>query len=119
MLNQVVLTNIQVLFTEYYSGEYKVARSDNESVLLTKTLPNGGTIITEDPSKVIPPSAEIIKKEKQEEGRNWRDKELRESDWIVPTTDHPQHVQYIRYRKVLRDWPSTTDFPDKKPVLGS
>ena len=118
MLNQVVITNIQVLFTEYYSGEYKVTKPDNESILIKKTLPNGGTIITEDHSKAISPSAEIVKKEKQEEGRNWRDKELKESDWIVPTTDHPKHAAYITYRKALRDWPSTADFPNKRPVLG-
>ena len=56
---------------------------------------------------------------KQTLARSWRDKELRESDWIVPTTDHPQNAAYITYRKALRDWPSTADFPDKKPTLGS
>ena len=56
---------------------------------------------------------------KQILARSWRDQELRESDWIVPTTDHPQHSAYITYRKALRDWPSTSDFPDKKPTLGS
>jgi hypothetical protein len=55
---------------------------------------------------------------KQILARSWRDQELRESDWIVPTTDHPQHSAYITYRKALRDWPSTSDFPDTKPTLG-
>ena len=51
--------------------------------------------------------------------RMWRDEELQSSDWIVPTSDHPQHTAYITYRAALRAWPSTSDFPDTKPVLGS
>mgnify|MGYP003314524401 CR=1 FL=1 len=56
---------------------------------------------------------------KQHLARAWRDSELKESDWIIPLTDHPQHAAYVTYRKALRDWPSTADFPDKKPTLGS
>ena len=54
---------------------------------------------------------------KQILARSWRDSELRESDWIVPTSDHPQHSAYLTYRKALRDWPSTSDFPDTRPTL--
>jgi len=54
---------------------------------------------------------------KQTLARSWRDQELRESDWIVPTSDHPQHAAYITYRKALRDWPSTSNFPDTRPTL--
>ena len=54
----------------------------------------------------------------EEEGRMWRDSELSASDYIVPLTDHPQHSAYIAYRTVLRNWPSTEDFPATKPVLG-
>ena len=50
--------------------------------------------------------------------RQWRDEELKTSDWIVPTSDHPQHAAYINYRAALRDWPSTSDFPATKPTLG-
>ena len=49
--------------------------------------------------------------------RHWRDQELKATDWIVPVTDHPQHAAYTTYRQALRDWPSTADFPDTKPVL--
>ena len=52
------------------------------------------------------------------EGREWRDLELRITDFIVPTTDHPQHAAYMTYRAALRSWPSTSDFPDTKPTLG-
>ena len=55
--------------------------------------------------------------DKKKEARLWRDSELKATDWTVPTTDHPKHAAYITYRKALRDWPSTADFPAKKPVL--
>ena len=68
-----------------------------------------------------PPAMSDSEKKQFDEmsARSWRDQELRKSDWIVPTSDHPQHAAYITYRKALRDWPSTSDFPDKKPTLGS
>ena len=49
--------------------------------------------------------------------REWRDSELKSTDWIYPLGDHPKHAAYVAYRKALRDWPSTADFPAKKPVL--
>ena len=49
--------------------------------------------------------------------RLWRDLDLNATDYIVPLTDHPQHAAYITYRAALRDWPSTSDFPDTKPTL--
>ena len=55
--------------------------------------------------------------EKAEDSRRFRDQELMCSDWIVSVTDHPQHAAYITYRAALRDWPSTSDFPDTKPTL--
>jgi hypothetical protein len=51
--------------------------------------------------------------------RSWRNMELLETDYIVPLTDHPQRDAYMSYRTALRDWPSTDDFPDTKPTLGS
>ena len=49
--------------------------------------------------------------------REWRNQELKKSDWVIPITDHPQHSDYTAYRVALRDWPSTSDFPDTKPTL--
>ena len=54
---------------------------------------------------------------KEGAARQWRDSQLVDTDWIVPVTDHPQHATYMTYRQALRDWPSTADFPDTKPVL--
>jgi hypothetical protein len=53
----------------------------------------------------------------EEIARNWRNEELYSTDWIVPLTDHPERNDYITYRTKLRDWPSTSNFPDTKPTL--
>jgi len=42
---------------------------------------------------------------------------LIDSDWIMSIPDHPQFEAYKTYRVKLRDWPSTSDFPDTKPTL--
>ena len=47
----------------------------------------------------------------------WRNEELNKTDYIVPLTDHPDHAATLAYRVALRDWPSTSDFPDTKPTL--
>jgi UDP-N-acetyl-D-mannosaminuronate dehydrogenase len=49
--------------------------------------------------------------------REWRDEELKNTDYVVPTTDHPQHSDYMAYRVALREWPSTPAFPDTRPTL--
>ena len=49
--------------------------------------------------------------------REWRDKELKDTDWVAQTPDHPQRDAYLTYRTKLRDWPSTGDFPDTRPTL--
>ena len=68
--------------------------------------------------KQIVVDVEPTDEERKRIGKAWRDSELENTDWIVPTTDHPKHAAYITYRKALRDWPSTADFPSKRPVLG-
>jgi len=49
--------------------------------------------------------------------RDWRNKELSNSDWIASIPDHGLHDSYMTYRQALRDWPTTEDFPDTKPTL--
>ena len=60
---------------------------------------------------------EVTNEELNKTQREWRDQELKKSDWIVPITDHPQRNTYITYRQALRDWPSTDNFPNIKPIL--
>lgn len=55
----------------------------------------------------------------KQESREWRDRELKASDWISQTPDHPGRDDYLTYRTSLRDWPTTSDFPATKPELGS
>jgi|TARA_Y100000758_G_C15903513_1_gene368724 hypothetical protein len=52
-----------------------------------------------------------------QEARHWRNAELSATDWISQTPDHPERAAYLTYRTKLRDWPSTSDFPDTKPTL--
>ena len=55
--------------------------------------------------------------ELESEQRQWRNKELKATDWIVPITDHPERSNYLTYRTNLRDWPSTDSFPNIRPTL--
>ena len=50
--------------------------------------------------------------------RMWRDEELAETDAIAQTPDFPDRDKWLTYRQALRDWPSTSDFPDTRPTLG-
>ena len=49
--------------------------------------------------------------------REWRNQELKDTDWVVSITDHSERVDYLTYREALRDWPSTDDFPNTRPTL--
>ncbi len=54
--------------------------------------------------------------ELEAEARLWRDNELEATDFIVPTTDYPNHAQWLTYRQQLRDWTTTDAFPATKPT---
>jgi|TARA_R110002153_G_scaffold155582_1_gene307646 hypothetical protein len=54
-----------------------------------------------------------------EEARMWRDMELFATDTASQTPDWPNRDNILIYRAALRNWPSTSDFPDTKPTLGS
>ena len=49
--------------------------------------------------------------------REWRNLELMQTDNIAQIPDWPNRDKYLAYRTKLRDWPSTSDFPDTKPTL--
>lgn len=53
----------------------------------------------------------------EQQAREWRDSELVRTDSLFGLTDHPDHSKIVDYRKALRDWPSTSDFPDTLPTL--
>ena len=81
---------------------------------LTRYLFNDGSYIDKEDAGETVSISDDMKKIME---RRWRDQELRASDWIIPLTDHPQHAAYVTYRKKLRDWPSTADFPNTHPTL--
>ena len=71
-------------------------------------------------------SHEIMREEKTQEtllimkkrhAREWRDSELYKTDSLSLLTDHPKKTEIAAYRVKLRDWPSTSDFPDTRPTL--
>ena len=49
----------------------------------------------------------------------WRNAELARTDIAATVSDYPNAAAIITYRAALRDWPSTEDFPDTRPTLGS
>ena len=59
-----------------------------------------------------------LAEQKQTEERIWRDGELDRTDTLYLVDDYPDKDKLKTYRQALRDWPSTSDFPDKKPTLG-
>ena len=81
---------------------------------LTRHLYADGSFI----DKQIVVDVEPTDEEKKRKGRAWRDQELAATDNIAQTPDFPNRDKYLTYRQALRDWPSTSDFPDKKPTLG-
>lgn len=81
---------------------------------LTRHLYEDGSFIDK---QIVEGVVEATIEEKKRRGRSWRDAQLKSTDWIYPLGDHPQHSAYITYRQALRDWPSTSDFPDTRPTL--
>ena len=78
------------------------------------------------PGKVIEelkapePTAEEITARAVAEERGWRDGELTRTDTLSLLADFPKKTELTAYRKTLRDWPASADFPDetKRPVMG-
>ena len=49
--------------------------------------------------------------------RQWRDEELDATDKAANTLDWPNRTNILAYRVLLRDWPSTEDFPATQPIM--
>ena len=50
--------------------------------------------------------------------RMWRNAELSATDTASQTPDWPNRDNILLYRTALRNWPSTSDFPATRPVIG-
>lgn len=70
--------------------------------------------------KVPEPTAEEKTARAVAEERGWRDRELIRTDTLSLVSDFPKKTELTAYRKALRDWPASADFPDetKRPVMG-
>ena len=55
----------------------------------------------------------------EEAARLWRNAELESTDKAAQTPDWPNRDNILTYRQALRDWPSTSNFPDTRPELGA
>jgi len=54
----------------------------------------------------------------EQKARRWRDVELQRTDIAATVSDYPNASAVLTYRQALREWPSTSDFPDTRPTLG-
>jgi hypothetical protein len=85
---------------------------DDGSGLSRHLFSNGSYVDKEVPVEYVPTAEDIAA-----DARLWRDSQLQATDGIPAITDHPERSAYLTYRTALRDWPSTSDFPDTKPTL--
>ena len=53
--------------------------------------------------------------ELENEARDWRNSELKKTDFIIQITDYPNYSDWVTYRENLRNWPDTDDFPETEP----
>lgn len=58
-----------------------------------------------------------LNRRRVEVARAWRDRKLKETDWVTSVSDHPESAAYTTYRAALRDWPASSDFPSNPPTL--
>ena len=62
-------------------------------------------------------TTEQLAQVKEAEERYWRDSELNATDRASEIPDWPNRTNILAYRVLLRDWPSTEDFPETRPTL--
>ena len=99
---------MEIIYDKIENGQ--VVNSIVADAAFIATLPNAAAWTLQVTPEVVPPTAE-------ETAREWRDGELSNTDFWVPTTDHPQYSDRMAYRVALRNWPSTSDFPGTRPTL--
>lgn len=103
-MNNLIRVTVDGVAKDFDSLEAaKTAYPDGEYVVITDQSPAAKAAI----------AAKIVRQ------REWRDSELTRTDVLSLLTDHPQKTEIVAYRKELRDWPSTDDFPLTTPTLGS
>ena len=104
---------MQIKITKDGKSQTIIASLENAKELFPESDGNTHEVVDETPS------ARIVKAEKEMQGRQWRNDELFRTDTLIGLPDYPNTANLTTYRQELRDWPSTGDFPDTKPTLGS
>ena len=97
--------------------EYKVTYADGSTNII-RALEDHVKEITKDGGSYEEIVVTLTEGQVKGNARSWRDMELLATDYIVSLSDHPQRSAYMTYRTALRDWPSTSNFPNTKPTLG-
>lgn len=88
-----------------------------DGVIINSIVADADFVANLEGTWVLRAELNVVEPTEEQTSRDWRNLELKSTDWIVPITDHPQRDSYLAYRVALRDWPSTSDFPDTKPTL--
>ena len=94
---------------------------DGVSNNIVGSLEFAKTAFPDSTCEIVPeptPTSEETKTAHETEAREWRNSELDRTDTLSLLTDYPKKTELASYRTKLRDWPSTSDFPDTKPELG-
>ena len=102
--------------------DYKITYEDGTTGIIVANEETARTVAGGGSYELIPvpqDSAEEKAEIDRSLARIWRDNELKNTDKFVSVTDHPDHTAIMSYRVALRNWPSTDDFPDTKPTIGS
>ena len=96
------VSNVIVASDEFAATlQYETVNVTGQEVVIGHSYANG---VFAAPVKTL--------EEKTAEEKQWRDYELKGSDFIVPLTDHPQQSAYMTFRQELRDYPAQADFPN-------
>jgi len=102
------------------SNKFKISYADGTENTIVADEDFVKKIISDGDTYEAIVGAEPTNAEIEMNARQWRNKALAGSDFIVPITDHPQRDAYLLYRQKLRDWPADADnFPGTRPTIGS
>ncbi len=85
--------------------------------VVNSIVADAGFIATQEGTWVLRATPDPVVLTAEDTARIWRNAELKNTDYMVSLTDHPDHAATLAYRTNLRDWPSTDAFPDTKPTI--
>lgn len=94
--------------------KYEILDADGNVINVINATEEFVSSVYEYYREYVTPEDPPVSKENQE--RSWRNKQLKDTDWVVPIVDYPKHSAYLVYRQELRDWPDSPDFPNTRPV---